>query len=271
MSFASLLASGRAPHNAIDISEEAGVRYLHFGTEWVQGAMRVARPFALELEYTREMMLPLLLAADYARPAQVLVIGLGAASLVKFLHRYCPQACLTVVEIDARMPGVATSYFRLPKEDARLNIVIDDGADFVARDERAWDLILVDGYDHKARANTLDSVRFHQDCCAHLAAGGFACLNLFGRLRGFRASAKRLREGYEGRTLVLPSLDEGNAVCIGTAEAGVEVPFDVLRERARILRSQTGLNLAPTLSRLEKAGFNRHGKLFMGDGRMSAT
>jgi spermidine synthase len=66
----------------------------------------------------------------------VLVIGLGAASVVKFLHRYCPQTCMTVVEIDARMPGVATSYFRLPKEDARLNIVIDDGADFIARDDR---------------------------------------------------------------------------------------------------------------------------------------
>lgn len=241
------------------------MRYLHFGTEWVQGAMRVARPFALELEYTREMMLPLLLAADEAWPARVLVIGLGAASVVKFLHRYCPQTCMTVVEIDARMPGVATSYFRLPKEDARLNIVIDDGADFIASDERIWDLILVDGYDHKARANSLDSVRFHRDCRAHLAAGGFTCLNLFGRLRGFRASAQRLREGYEARTLVLPSLDEGNAVCIGTAEAGIEVPFEAMRERARVLRSETGLNLAPTLSRLEKAGFSRNGSLLIGD------
>ena len=39
---------------SIDISEEAGVRYLHFGSSWIQGAMRIARPFALELDYTRE-------------------------------------------------------------------------------------------------------------------------------------------------------------------------------------------------------------------------
>ena len=33
-----------APGHAIDISEAAGVRFLHFGSDWVQGAMRIARP-----------------------------------------------------------------------------------------------------------------------------------------------------------------------------------------------------------------------------------
>ena len=51
---------------AIQVSEERGVRYLHFGSHWVQGAMRMSRPYALELEYTREMMLPLLLRRDGA-------------------------------------------------------------------------------------------------------------------------------------------------------------------------------------------------------------
>jgi spermidine synthase len=53
----------------IDISEEAGVRYLHFGSSWIQGAMRIARPFALELDYTREMMVPLLLHGPTGRAA----------------------------------------------------------------------------------------------------------------------------------------------------------------------------------------------------------
>ena len=40
----------------IDIREQAGVRTLHFGSDWIQGAMRIARPWRLELDYTREMM-----------------------------------------------------------------------------------------------------------------------------------------------------------------------------------------------------------------------
>src|SRR6185369_14340626 len=46
---------------SIEVSEEDGVRYLHFGSRWIQGAMRIARPYALELEYTRDLMFPLLL------------------------------------------------------------------------------------------------------------------------------------------------------------------------------------------------------------------
>ena len=258
MSLASLLGEAREPRrprNSIDVSEEAGVRYLHFGSEWVQGAMRIARPFALELEYTREMMLPLLFAPDENWPTNVLIIGLGAASVVKFLHRYCPQSTLTVVEIDPRMPAAAANYFRLPAEDERLNIVIDDGAKFMASSDRQWDLILVDGYDHRARANALDTATFHRDCRSRLAPGGRTCLNLFGRSRGFRASAQRVLDAYEGHALVLPSLDEGNAICIAAADTGTELPATVLRTRARLLRANTGLNLAPSLSRIEKAGY----------------
>ena len=73
----------------IDISEESGVRYLHFGSEWVQGAMRIRKPDALELDYTREMMAGLLLR-DAPWPRRVLLIGLGAGSLTKFIHRCSP-------------------------------------------------------------------------------------------------------------------------------------------------------------------------------------
>ncbi|MBU0601224.1 MAG: fused MFS/spermidine synthase [Gammaproteobacteria bacterium] len=262
MSLADLLGTrARPPRNAIDVSEEAGVRYLHFGSEWIQGAMRIARPYALELEYTREMMLPLLFAPDEQWPARVLVIGLGAASVTKFLHRYCPQSSLTVVEIDPRMPAVAAMHFRLPAQDGRLNIVIDDGVKFVAQSDAQWDLILVDGYDHRARAKALDSEAFHRDCLARLAPGGRVCLNLFGRTRGFRKSARRIFDAYAGRALVLPSLDEGNAICVAVGEQGVDTTLDEVRNQARLLRSHSGLNLAPALSRMEQAGLCPGGRL----------
>ena len=85
---------------SIEISEAKGVRFLHFGSPWVQGAMRIARPWALELEYTRDMMFPLLLKRENW-PKRVLMIGMGSASLLKFLYRYRPAAHLTVV-VDER-------------------------------------------------------------------------------------------------------------------------------------------------------------------------
>lgn len=40
----------------VTFSEMDGVRYLHFGTEWVQGAMRLRKPESIELEYAQQMM-----------------------------------------------------------------------------------------------------------------------------------------------------------------------------------------------------------------------
>ena len=42
--------------HSIDIREEAGIRYLHFGTDWVQGAMRLSQPNRLVLAYTQAML-----------------------------------------------------------------------------------------------------------------------------------------------------------------------------------------------------------------------
>ena len=92
-------ARKQPPQHSVDISEEAGVRYLHFGSDWVQGAMRIARPWSLELAYTREMMAGLLLRGDPDWPRSALLVGLGAGSLAKFIYRNLPECQSTVVEI----------------------------------------------------------------------------------------------------------------------------------------------------------------------------
>ena len=171
--------------HSIEISEEGGVRYLHFGSSWVQGAMRLRKPEALELEYTREM-LTCLLWRDWALwPRNILLIGLGAGSLAKFLSRHLPRARLHVAEVDPRIPAFAEAHFGLPVDAARLQIDIADGSTFVRGSSKRFDLILVDGFDHRARAGVLDTPAFYGDCLARLAPGGVMATNLFGNVRGF--------------------------------------------------------------------------------------
>lgn len=239
----------------IDISEEAGVRYLHFGSSWVQGAMRIARPFALELDYTREMMLPLLLR-EAEWPRKVLQIGLGAASVTKFLHRHRPQAKITVVEIEPRVEAAARQFFKLPDDPARIDIRHGDGADFVVESKQRFDLILVDGFDADARAGRLDTLPFYLDCRARLAADGLLCVNLLSRRKDFNKSVKRLEEAFDGHAIAFPSCDSGNAIALGASGARRDgIGLDDLKQAASRLRSETGLNLLPTLARL---GASRH-------------
>ena len=235
--------------HTIDISEEGGVRYLHFGSRWIQGAMRIARPGALELDYTRDMMFPLLLRPG-AWPRTVLLVGLGAASLTRFLWRHRPRAAQTVVEIEPAVIAAARQFFKLPEEGARLRIEIADAADYVAYAERAFDLILVDGYDAKGRTGLLDTLPFYCNALARLSPRGVLAANLLTRNHGIRGSLDRVRAAFAGRALALPACASGNVVLVAAAGEPIEAdPVELVR-RARRLRAETGLDLVPTARRL---------------------
>jgi spermidine synthase len=254
----------------IDISEAAGVRYLHFGSDWVQGAMRIARPFALELEYTREMMLPLLLRPD-DWPQRVLLVGLGAGSLTKFLWRYRPEAQLTVVEIEPRVEAAARQFFKLPDDPQRLHLHFADGADFMIQSRQRYDLILVDGFDSNARAGRLDSLPFYLDCKARLAKEGLLCVNLLSRRKNFNHNIRQLNTAFDDHVIVIRSRDEGNAVALATANNTTNATspsssrglktVDELQAAAQHLRQTTHLNLLPMLANLAVSGYIKQGML----------
>ncbi len=238
----------------IEVSEEAGVRSLHFGSSLIQGAMRIARPYALELEYTREMMLCLLLRAAPRWPRQVLLIGLGAASLTKFLHRHRPRAMLQVVEIEPAVVAAARHFFRLPEDPRRLAIEIGEGAEYLATTDRRFDLILVDGFDAKGRAGMLDLLPFYCNGRARLSEQGLLVTNLLTRSRGVGPSVERLRAAFDGRVVALPRSAGGNTIAIAAAGATIDLSRDELGAAARALKQETGLNLLPTLARMAAAG-----------------
>lgn len=245
----------------IQVSETAGVRYLHFSSHWIQGAMRVARPWALELEYTREMMAALLLRPDPDWPRSALLIGLGAGSLTKFLYRYRPQSYLTVVEIDPEVVDIARLYFKLPAQDERLNILLDDGAEFIARTRQHFDLIMVDGFDEKGRPGMLDTLPFYLNCKARLSDAGLLVTNLLTKRRSARPSLERLATAFDERVLAFPSCSSGNVIAFAATGTPIELSLGELKTLARELKSQTELNLLPTINRLENAKRSTAGKL----------
>ncbi|MDD2883574.1 MAG: fused MFS/spermidine synthase [Dechloromonas sp.] len=239
------------PKHPVDISEADGVRYLHFGSEWVQGAMRIARPWSLELEYTREMMFSLLLREPLTWPRSALLVGLGAGSLARFIYRYLPDCKITAVEINPQVEFIARQYFRLP-EDARLRVRIGCAADYILAGGPSFDLILSDGFDAHGRPGILDSQPFYQACRARLTPNGLFCVNLL-REKGFASSVDRIQKTFDGKTCILPPCASGNTQLFAHGGAGVDVSFSELAERAAQLKTATRLKLQDSLQRLQAA------------------
>jgi spermidine synthase len=238
---------------SIDIREEAGVRTLHFGSNWIQGSMRIARPWNLELDYTKEMMASLLLRDDSRFPRKVLLIGLGAASLTKFLYRNYPLAHLTIVEIEPRVVAAARQFFKLPDDDKRIHMIIADGVEYVFGTDKKFDLILVDGFNERAHPGGLNTLPFYQACSTRLSEEGVMAVNMIGLCRGVLGGFVHIDKAFEERALMFPSCDSGNVIAFAATGEKIEIYLDELKERAIEMKERTGLNLLPTLTRLEQA------------------
>lgn len=216
---------------AIAVSDERGVRYLHFGTVWVQGAMRLRRPWDIELDYLRHMMAWQL----FVEPrGEILQIGLGAASLAKYAWKRLPQARVVVVEIDPAVVAVARQQFGLPPEDDRLELVIDDGAQYVAhpRNRGRFPVIQVDAYDAAANGPVLGGRDFYAACRRSLAEPGVLVVNLFGMHGSLDGHLADLEDVFEGRVKLLPPVEAGNVIALAFTGPRRRLPWAELYGRA---------------------------------------
>jgi spermidine synthase len=204
------------------LSEADGVRYLHLGTPWVQGAMRIRQSLALELEYIQRMMVWLLLRPPEAlAQGHAVQLGLGAAAITRFCHSTLRMRC-TAVELNPSVIDACRLWFRLPADSPRCTVLQMDAADFVADPNRidSVQALCVDLYDHDAASPVLDSTAFYADCARVLADGGVMTVNLFGRAASFERSAARIGAAFgAGQVFSLRPTKEGNTVVVALKNA----------------------------------------------------
>ena len=100
----------------VTISESDGVRFLHLGSIWVQGAMRIRKPQVVELDYVQRMLASLLwLPSEEIGQGHALQLGLGAGAITRFTHKAL-RVPTTVVEINPQVVEVNRHWFHLPAE-----------------------------------------------------------------------------------------------------------------------------------------------------------
>lgn len=230
----------------VEISEKSGVRYLHLGGPAIQSAMRIRDPQALELEYTRAMMMFQVL---HTSPRDICLIGLGGGSIAKYVHRNLAESRLVVLEVLPEVIAAARSYFLLPEDDAHLVVIAGDGAAYVHAADAAWDVLLVDGYDAHRIVEDLASDSFYLACKRALRAGGLAVFNLWGSDRSFDTFLERVESAFDGRVLLLPAERKGNIQVFAFRDA-VGLPLASLTMRARDLDKQFDLGYSRFLDRL---------------------
>ena len=230
----------RAADDGLEVTEERGVRTLHLGSQAIQSAMRVSRPWDLELAYTRAMMGFLMFAPV---PANVLMIGLGGGSLAKFIRKQRPQTHITAVEIDPRVIAAARGHFELPANDATLDVIEGDGALYVRQHPASADVILLDGFDAGNQVEALATQTFYAACRRALRPGGVLVVNLWGRDREFAEYFARLERAFDGEVGWISVQNKTNVIVFGFTEPGAPARLEAVRPQLEDLSKRWGLDL----------------------------
>lgn len=242
--------------NGVEVRERGGVRTLHLDSDTVQSAMRVDRPDALELSYTRAMMGFLLFRPP---PKRLVLVGLGGGSLAKFAYHHMPETRTIAVELDATVIDVARVYFGLPEECSRLRVVAGDGAQYLATEQRAVDALLVDAYDGASLAASLASESFYRAARAALLPGGMFAMNLWSNDRMFDRNLQRIERAFDGACLCLPAERPGNVVVFAfeTLPPAEALGWVRLHDQAKALERRFGLEFPAFVAGLRR--MNPHG------------
>lgn len=221
----------------VDFSELGGFRYLHFGTEWIQGGMRINRPYSLALEYQQYMMALMLFRPN---PTEILQLGLGAGGLAKYTWKHFPEAKTTVVEISEDVYMAARMWFKMPDDDDHLSVVFEDCKKYLGKVKSSADWLLVDIYDAEAWGPVYDDVPFYRLCRKALKDGGISAYNVFGG-EDFSRSLNHISEAFDGRVLVMPDVAEGNRIILAKSGPKELFSLDLLEQRAAELQASRKL------------------------------
>lgn len=219
----------------IVVSEDSreGIRYVHNNEQNLpQGGMRISAPDQLAFEYYR-MSLTGLIFLD-TEPMDILVIGLGAGAIPRYLNRYYPNAAIDIVEIDPEMLQVAQTYFFF-RENAMMRVHINDGRIFVKRAKKKYDLVLLDAYRNGSIPFHLTTKEFLSEVKKILKPNGVVVSNILSeRMNQFHDSMIVTYQDAFQHLYLFNGKESGNYAFIATEQKRGKGYRDVLEKAKRI-------------------------------------
>lgn len=234
----------------VEIYDRDDFRYLYFNSRFLQSKMSLVHPRHLALPYTRYMMLSLFFVPS---PKRILLIGLGAGSLVRYLHAVLPESKIDAVDHSEQVIDLAKGYFHLPDSD-RVSIHCLDGVDYLRgnRSNTPYDLILVDAFDEQGMADAIYSREFFRLCARSLSPRGLLCSNLWsGKPEGVEKISRELSLLFPGQlTCNVPQ--RGNIINYSLPYPVKWHHFSLLRRKKKILHERFGLDYDSMTSKLIK-------------------
>ncbi|MBE3123563.1 MAG: fused MFS/spermidine synthase, partial [Planctomycetes bacterium] len=193
-----------------------GRRCLHFSkSRGIQSSMILAAPDQLDLRYSKSMTAAFAL---HPEPKDVLLVGLGGASIPKFIQKQFPDVRMDIVEIDPDVVKVTQEHFEF-KGTPNTRVIVMDGRMYLKRSPKTYDIIMLDAYASDRVPFHLTTREFVELVKSRLKPGGFVVSNLWEHTvnRFYFAELKTFQAVFP-QTYILKSGDSGNMILFATLD-----------------------------------------------------
>jgi len=224
-------------------------RFLYFNVRLMQSEMSLKAPNDLALRYTQKMMAFLLF---HPRPKRIVLIGLGGGSLIKFCYHRMPGTQLTAVELNPDVIALRDA-FSVPPDDARLQILEADGAEFIETTEKGIDVLLVDAFDKTGFAPSLANRQFFENAYEKLAGNGVLVINLAGEKETYAGLIGEAMHVFDDQVIVISVPEDGNHMLYAFKEYCFEPRWRWLHNYAKELRAKFGLDFPAFVQKMERS------------------
>lgn len=170
-----ILYEGESVYNYLQVRDEPDSVILSTNVLFGVQSIKLKQEGLTGMYYDVALAAPAMAAVEQKKDPSLLILGMGTGTYAHQCARYYPNLGLAGVEIDPKITALARQYFDLP---ASMHVTTYDGRAYLDRDNRQYDVILVDAYQDITIPFQMSSVEFFRSVKAHLKPGGVMVLNM---------------------------------------------------------------------------------------------
>lgn len=157
---------------SVEVRQHQELRWLHINGVSIQSVYSIDSPVVIFNPVTAFMLCATSFTTE---PKDILNIGLGGASIERYLLESLPDTAVHSVESSELIIHIAREFFELPYDYPVFNLSADD---FIDNIEHKYDLILCDIFENELHPDCLLESQFYEHLCRILTVDGTFTINL---------------------------------------------------------------------------------------------
>ncbi|MBL1142909.1 MAG: hypothetical protein HND53_12840 [Proteobacteria bacterium] len=237
-----LLYSGKIGDESIEVREWQQYRWLHLSDNSVQSLMLLEEIDQLVLPNIQALLTTLLFCPE---AENLLNLGLGGASLERYLDSKRPEIKITTVESNEQVIQLAKEYFYLSEE---MSVIHDTADRFISKHNEIYDIILCDIFIADMQASCLNDEKFYANISKCMDKTGVLAINILPESEEDVVNVLLPIKDYFSYLYLLEFEDFSNVIIFASCK---KMPDRLeLNKRAEALFKKTKLDLTDIPERL---------------------